>query len=87
MKKFLKSLWVYLSLYKAGFFFSSNTNRDYPKKHIIRKNNDLWGFFRLNFEKGEKKEYAIMDIDFQENLFYHAHKGQENSLFRVDFEE
>lgn len=84
MKKFLKSLWVYFQLYKAGFFFSSNTCRDYSEKYI-GKHDTLWGFFRLNYEKDEKKEYAIVDIDFNEEKFYHVHQGDEKSLFRVDF--
>ena len=76
MKKFLKHLWICLYLYKNGFFFSSLTDKDFDQK--------LCGFFRLNFERGNKKEFAIVDIDFQDNLYFHVHQGPEKDLFRVD---
>jgi len=81
MKKFLKSLLVYLSLYKAGFFFSDNSHKE--------GDNSLWGFYRLNYEKRNVKEYAIIDIDFADNMdesllaYYHLHTNK--SIFRIDW--
>ena len=82
MKKFLKHLWICMFLYESGFFFSENIH--YDQVSLESKKKVIWGFVRLNFERGEKKEYAIVDIDFQEDLFFHVHQGPEKDLFRVN---
>ena len=72
MKKFFKSLKIFIELYRAGFFFSEN--RDVP-------------FYRFNYEKDGVFKYAIFDIDWNENkkFHYHVHGGENNkTLFRVD---
>jgi hypothetical protein len=75
MKKFLISLYVFIQLYKMGYFWSGGFHRD-------------WGFYRLNYEKGATKEYALIDIDFsteKDHPYSHIHGGKTNStIFRVD---
>lgn len=83
MKKFLKSLLVYLNLYKAGFFFSDNSHKE--------NDNSKWGFYRLNYEKREVKEYSLFDIDFADNMdesllsYYHLHTYK--TIFRIDWRQ
>lgn len=46
------------------------------------------GFYRLNYLKGNQKEYAIVDIDFADETthsFSRIHGGPDNTtIFRVD---
>lgn len=79
--KFLESLWIYLHLYKAGFFFSSNIHRN-------SDDHKFWGFFRLNFFNKKFNEfpiYAIIDIDFEDEKFYHIH--DDKSIFRTNIKD
>jgi len=83
MKKFFVSLKNFLILYKMGYFLSDSTHKDdsFSDNH----NSELWGFIRLNFEKGNIKKYAILDIDFRAHAFSHIHGGINNtSLYRID---
>ena len=77
MKKFLVSLYVFIQLYRMGYIWSGAFHRD-------------WGFYRLNYEKGNIREYSLLDIDFDTNQsggnpYSHMHGGKDNSsIFRVD---
>lgn len=81
LKKFLKSLFCFLLLTKYGFYFSDNTHAGLGTKR--------WGFIRFNFDNHKIKEFAIFDVDFEDNLYYHLHGGKKKniSLFRLDFNE
>ena len=59
MKKLLNHIRYCIKLYQLGYFFSGLTH-----------NNDSWGFIRLNHSD---KTYAILDIDFEDKKFCHAH--------------
>jgi len=78
MKKFLRSLYVFIRLYKMGYNWSGLFSSE-------------GGFFRLNYLKNDQKEYAVIDIDFADkdpHTFSHIHGGRENStIFRVDNNE
>lgn len=82
MKKLLVSIKVVYYLWKMGYFLSENAHSD--------SQDELWGFFRLNFENGGQKKYAIVDIDFaiprsgERKSYSHVHAGPENSLHRFD---
>lgn len=75
MRKFLISLYVYIQLYRMGYFWGGAFNRD-------------WGFYRLNYEKKDVKEFSLLDIDFntgEGHIFSHIHGGKLNStIFRLD---
>lgn len=75
MKKLLKSIYVFILLTKAGFFFSSNLHKD---------KDNVWGFVRFNYQRGNINEYSIFDIDLQtgKGEYYHVHADK--TLFRVD---
>ena len=66
MLQFIKHLIVCAKLYKRGYYFSNNDHKG------------KWGFYRLNFEKGNSHEYAIMDIDFKKDVYSHAHRGNKS---------
>lgn len=53
MKKFLLHMYVSFCLYRLGYNWSKLTHES-----------EKWGFYRLNFELGERKDYAIVDVDF-----------------------
>jgi len=78
MKKLLKSFCIWFKLFRMGYNFSGLYDR-----------HD--GFYRLNYEKGDVKEYAILDIDFSmgngaiNHPYSHIHGGQNDvTIFRVD---
>jgi hypothetical protein len=72
MKQFLTSLYVFIKLYMMGYSWSGLF--------------DLHGgFYRLNYQNGRQEEYAIIDIDFDDEIFSHIHGGRDNTtIFRVD---
>jgi hypothetical protein len=64
---------MFIILSKMGYYFSDNIHTD---------KSGIWGFIRLNYEKNNVKEYAIIDIDFQENKYSHIHTNK--TIFRID---
>lgn len=61
MKKFLLHMYVAFCLYRIGYFFSKNTH-----------GKEEWGFYRINFSRGEETTYAIVDVDFDPG-YTHMH--------------
>ncbi len=84
VQKLIVSMKVVIHLWKLGFFFSENTHKD-KKEHLL---GEYWGFYRLNFDNGKKKEFAIVDFDFAEKIdderinFMRIHNLK--TIFRVD---
>lgn len=72
MKQFLRSLYIFIRLYKMGYVWSGLY--------------DLHGgFYRLNYLKNGQEDYGILDVDFQDKVFSHIHGGRDNAtIFRVD---
>jgi hypothetical protein len=66
MIAFLKALWLFIRMYKDGFFFSESRHLD--------KDGARWGFYRLNF----RSHYSMQDIDYNFNSprddnYFHIH--------------
>ena len=80
--KFFRSLYIFLKLYRTGFYLSGLWSRS-P--------GGVCGFYRLNYERGGTKEFAIVDIDFSKSQLHehqHLHGGSDNTkIFRVDDNE
>jgi hypothetical protein len=68
MKKFLKALWIFIMMYREGFYFSKLDTYDKDGTH--------WGFYRFNW----KNEHALFDVDFSFNKnkesYFHS-RGQD----------
>lgn len=96
---FLKALWVFILMYREGFYWSKNDHFEKPKEYSGKNH---WGFYRLNWEN----EYALADIDFSFNSnpenrlknlyskdrqiagsrnYFHLHAGPGMSIFRLHF--
>lgn len=75
MKKFLISLYIFIQLYRMGYIWSGLFQQG-------------WGFYRLNYLKGDVKEYSLLDVDFstrKDHPYSHVHGGKSNfTIFRVD---
>ena len=52
MKKFLQGFFVFIRMYRKGFFFSESSDLSTPEEY--------WGFWRFNY----KDVCAIYGIDF-----------------------
>lgn len=79
MIRFFKSLYAFLLLTKGGFYFSTN---------LHKQKNGVWGFVRLNWNRGKANQYAIFDVDLDtgEKEYYHFHVGQTRNIFRIEFQ-
>lgn len=88
IQKLIVSMRIVIHLWKLGFYFSDNTHNDKYQYGL----GEVWGFYRLNWEKDGKHFYSVFDIDFAKEFsedfpkYFHMHGGKDNvTLIRVDY--